>query len=137
MPFKMKDHTADIALEIKAKTLPKLFEEAARGYLFLLLENKKCTPTQFQNLEIEGENNEDLLVSFLSKLSFIFETKKKIPCSFEILRLKEKNLNAKVGLAPYNPKKHVILHDIKAITYHDLNIKKTKEGFQVTIVFDI
>ncbi len=137
MPFKIKDHTADIALEIKAKTLPQLFEEAGFGYLFLLIENQKCIPREFKTLKVEGENTEDLLVSFLSQLSFIFETKKKIPCSFEAIRLKEKSLTAKVGLTPYHPKKHIIQHDIKAITYHQLNIEKTKGGFQVTIIFDI
>ena len=137
MSFKILDHTADVAVKIESKTLEKLFEEAADSYLYLLIEKKKLKSSETKNIKLEAMDHEALLVSFLSELIYILETQNKIPCSFKIKQLTKTSLQAEVELAEFEPHKIEILHNIKAVTFYDLKIKKTTKGFNVTLVFDI
>ncbi|MBI2027745.1 MAG: archease [Deltaproteobacteria bacterium] len=137
MSFCVISHTADVALDISATTKPKLFEEAAKGYQYLLLENQECHPLEDYIIQLEGNDHESLLVKWLSELAYIFETKQQIACDFKVLALKNNHLRAKVGFAPYDPKMHSIQKDVKAVTYSDLKIEKTSKGFKTRIVFDI
>src|SRR3989338_1054385 len=137
MPFKILDHTADVAVKIESKTLEKLFEEAAGSYLYLLIEEEKLKPCETKKIKLEAMDHESLLVSFLSELIYILETQNKIPCNFKIKQLTKTSLQAEVACAQLEPHKISILCNIKAVTFYDLKIKKTTKGFNVTLVFDI
>lgn len=137
MPFTLISHTADVALDVSAPTKPKLFEEAARGYQYLLLEKQECHALEDYIIQLDGVDHESLLVKWLSELAYIFETKQQIACDFKILSLKNNHLRAKVGFVPYDPKIYSIQNDVKAVTYSDLKIEKTSKGFKTRIVFDI
>jgi SHS2 domain-containing protein len=45
----------------------------------------------------------------------------------------ETQLLATIGLQPVEER----WKEIKAVTYHDLEVRETNEGFEVTIVFDV
>lgn len=131
------EHTADLAVQIKATSRPKLFEEAAKAYLYLIINHQKWSSTEDLIIQVEGEDYEDLLVSWLSELVYIFESDRKIPLNFRVLQLSPTHLRCQVGFVAYNPKLHTIHNDIKAVTYHELEIKKIKNNFQTNIIFDI
>jgi SHS2 domain-containing protein len=84
-------------------------------------------------VEIRADDAEGLLVEWLSELAFLVEVKSFIFQRVEILTFSETYLKANVyGKIARELKVH-----IKAVTYHNLKIVETENGFEATVVFDI
>ncbi len=115
-----------------APDLPGLMEEAARG-LFELMGVEVSEETRcHRQLEIGADDREQLLVSFLEELLFIADSEDLAFDGF-LLNLVDTNLLARLegGFIVSRTK------EIKAVTYHYLEISETRRGLKTSIVFDV
>ena len=126
------EHTADLGLEVWAPDLAGLMEEAARGMFELMgvvvSEESRC----HRQLEIGADDREQLLVSFLEELLFIADSEELAFDGF-LLNLVDTNLQARLegGFIVDRSK------EIKAVTYHYLEISETNRGLETSIIFDV
>jgi SHS2 domain-containing protein len=132
MPFEEIQHTADWSLHAWAEDLPGLFAEAARGMGALAGMRLVDGPRTRRKITIRDPDAESLLVSFLSELLYLGEEEKLGFDEFD-LRFEVDRLEAEIGGAAI----HSINKIIKAVTYHNLQIRQTGKGFEVEIVFDV
>jgi SHS2 domain-containing protein len=132
MPFEEIQHTADWSLHVWATDLPELFSESARGMNALSGTRLSPAPKISRSIESVAPDHESLLVSFLSELVYFGEQEKLAFDEFKI-RIAENRLTAELDGAA------IISMDkaIKAVTYHNLQIRQTLKGFEVEIVFDV
>lgn len=139
--YKILSHTADIALEVQASTLPELFVEAARGFHDLLLEDAEVRPGRRRQIELRSDAPEDLLVLWLSELNYFVTVHAWLWREVENFSLAAEEgiwrLTATVSGESLDEARHYLYFDIKAVTYHQLAIVETPEGVQTRIVFDI
>ncbi len=125
-------HSADLALQVWAASLSGLFIQAAKGmYSLFHIENNEGSEV-YRKLDIQEIDFENLLVSFLNELLVDLQLNKKIYDQFRL----EINHPALIGDLT-GKKISGVGREIKAVTYHNLKIVKTKSGYQTTIVFDI
>jgi SHS2 domain-containing protein len=126
------EHTADWELEVWAPDLPGLMAEAARGMYELMgveiSEDARC----HRQLELLADDREQLVVSFLGELLFFAETEDLAFNGF-LLQVDGTNLVARLegGLILLRSK------EIKAVTYHRLEISETERGLKTRIIFDV
>jgi len=134
--YEVLEHTADIGLKVYGKDLKTLFTNSAAG-LFSLITNLDEVETK-ENIKIrlEDANREELLVSWLNELIFQFSARSFIPKEFKIEKISEKELTARVSGENIDLARHKILSEIKAATYHELEIKNTGDGFEAKVIFD-
>lgn len=126
------EHTADWELEVWGPDLPALFEQAARGMYALKGNHLEPQGGVERDLQLHAPDPESLLVAFLAELLFLEEVEGLGFDSFD-LHLEPASLSARMSGAPVrSPGK-----DIKAVTYHNLAIRKTDRGLEVNIVFDV
>lgn len=126
------EHTADWELMVWAPDLPSLFEQAARG--MYALSGLRFAPSAGQRraLRLEAGDAEGLLVLFLSELLHFIEHENLAFDCFQI-ELHGSVLIAELsGGAVQN-----IAKEIKAVTYHNLQVRQTAQGYRVNIVFDV
>jgi SHS2 domain-containing protein len=126
------EHTADWALEVWAPDLAALLVEAARGMYGLMGVVLAGGRRQRRRLELAGADRESLLVDFLAELLYLVESE---GLAFDELELEaaEGRLTAILEGAP------IASHtkDIKAVTYHRLEVCDTERGLLTRIVFDV
>jgi SHS2 domain-containing protein len=132
MPFEEIQHTADWALRVWAGSLPALFAEAARGMNVLSGAQPVPGPRLSRAFEAEAPDAESLLVLFLSELLYATEQEHLVFDAFKI-DVEGSGLKASMSGAPMLS----LINPIKAVTYHNLHIRKTDPGFEVEIVFDV
>ncbi len=126
------EHTADWELEVWAPDLPALMEEAARGMYELMgvevSEESRC----HRQIELLADDREELLVSFLGELLFLVEDEDLAFDGF-LLTVDDTSLVARLeGGSIVSRSK-----EIKAVTYHRLEISETKRGLETSIIFDV
>jgi len=131
-------HTADWELEVWAADLPGLLEQAARGMLHLAGARLQDSPSQAVLLNLRGADAESLMVTFLSELLFRME---QTGLGFSDFQLHIQELPDRAGLectATLLARPLLALDkEIKAVTYHRLNIASTRDGMHTRIVFDV
>ncbi len=131
--FLEDEHTADMALEVWAPSLPDLFITAAIGMFTLSgLQLKKDGPPTVHHFHTQAVDNETLLVYFLSELLFLSERHHAGFVDYQVTLAKNRLQADVTAVAIDSLEKH-----IKAVTYHDLAIQNEPDGYRVKIVFDV
>lgn len=126
------EHTADWALRVWAPDFAKLLETAALGMNHLSAFKLERKRAYVCDIHLEADDRESLLVNFLSEILYYAEVEHIGFDHYEI-HLNELKLEATVfGAGIVSQKK-----EIKAVTYHNMNIKETEKGLEVEIVFDV
>jgi SHS2 domain-containing protein len=130
--FEELPHTADWAVRVWAGSLPELFEEAALAMNALSGVKQAPCPRRRRTLKAEASDMESLLVAFLSDLVYFAEHEK---LAFDIFKVDIQNNKLKVTMS--GSPIQSMSKSIKAVTYHNLQIRKTEHGFQTEIVLDV
>jgi SHS2 domain-containing protein len=130
--FREIDHTADWELEVWAPDLESLLEQAARGMYSLAGTCLEESPRQKRTIQVEFDDYESLLVSFLNELLFAGEQESLAFEHFDI-RLKADQMFAMVEGAPIARQEK----EIKAVTWHKLQVRTHEWGLEVRLVFDV
>lgn len=126
------EHTADIALRVWAPSIPELLAQAAKGMFALCGVQSKKQSRRQRTFQISFSDYENLLVNFLSELLYYVERDKLVLDRFQITL---HNHQLKVIATGYPIQS--IQKMIKAVTYHQLEVKTTEDGFTAQIVFDV
>lgn len=133
----MIDHTGDIGVEVYGEDLPALFRHAANALFDIILGDSKIETRHEERVAVSANDQEQLLVTWLSELLYLFDTKRVVLTSFEFERLTETQLEGKVEGEFFDPARHRIETEIKAVTYHGLKIEKKGPLYTTVIVFDV
>ncbi|MCS7241914.1 MAG: archease [Candidatus Caldatribacterium sp.] len=137
-PFEVLDHTADIGLVAWGKSLEELFANAALGMFSLIGALEEVDGGFETTLSVEGSDYEDLLVTWLNELLYLFEAEEVLLSRFDILELGQYYLRAKVGGEPIDFEKHELFRVVKACTYHEVKVEEVVPGlFRAQVYFDI
>jgi len=135
--FAPVEHTSDLGLQVWGKDLKELFLNASEGLLRLMLEPDTVRPARKQAVKISAANAEELLVSWLERPVFLLDADEFVCAGAEISRISETELEGSWLGEDYTPARHVLRQSVKAVTYHDLEIKKGEDRLTVTIIFDV
>jgi SHS2 domain-containing protein len=132
MGFQEIPHTADWALRVWADDLAGLLAEAARAMNSLAGVVLESGTRVRRSIDLQGQDAESLLVTFLTELVFVQEQEHLSFDQFNIRvtgdRLKAELVGAKIASVDKT---------VKAVTWHNLNIEKTLRGLEVEIVLDV
>lgn len=131
------DHTADIGLRIRAKTLEELFNEAGRAFTAVVVENPEAVrPAEECRFEIPGRERDYLLFDWLNELLYRFDTHRQLFSRFD-MHVSEEGLQGSAWGETVDPARHHLTHEVKAITYHHLRVEQTVDGWQAEVILDI
>jgi len=137
MTYKLIDHTADFGIEVYGPDHQTVFTNAAEAMFDLVLDSGQVTGSESEYIEVSGTDWPDLLVNWLRELLYLFNGERKVIKSVEIKSISENRIAASIFFDYYSPEHHFIKNEIKAVTYHQAEIKKTDDGLIARIIFDV
>jgi SHS2 domain-containing protein len=135
--YQLLEHTADLRLKVKGRNLRLLFSNAALAMFDIIAEEKKTGKAPSQKIKItqDAADLEELFINWLNELLSLSSAKGLIFNSFNILKLTPNSLEAIVcGRNISNYKVNV---EVKAATYHRLELERSTSGWQAQLVFDV
>jgi SHS2 domain-containing protein len=131
--FEEIPHTADWSFRAFGRDLNELFENAA-GAIFELEGAAGEGGTEIARaVEIAGIDYESLLVNWLSELLYMQESHREVYHRFHVEALTPTALTARVHGTPFTRIDKVI----KAVTYHNLKIEQSVNGWEAVVVVDV
>jgi SHS2 domain-containing protein len=126
-------HTADWAVRVKSVTLGGLFEQAAIGMQAMMgitTFGERATTREFT---ASGDDVETLLIKFLEEILFLLEVENCHVSGITFEDIHETHLRAHLDCQPLRS----IEKEIKAVTFHQLEIRRLPSGYETVIVFDV
>ncbi len=131
------DHTADLGLRIRAATLNHLFAEAGECLLACMVDSPAGVEArQSERLAIDGIDREYLLFDWLRELLNRSDEARMLWCQFDVA-VSPNGLEATIRGEPFDPTRHLLSREVKAITYHGLKIEDVDDGFLAEVIVDI
>ena len=93
--------------------------------------------TAIRDVLVKGEDFPDLMVRWLGEILYLFEGENFIVHSIEIKSISPIQLKSTLSLSSFEPEYHRVLREIKAVTYHQISVDKTNDGWEARVIFDI
>ncbi len=137
MKYKLINHTADLGIHVFGRNPEELFTNAAQAMFDQITDLKALKGIAQQKIQVTGTDWPDLMVNWLRELLYLWTVKELLVKTVEILSLSETALSAVVRVEPYNPEKHDIKTEIKAVTYHQSIVESKLTGWESKIIFDV
>lgn len=135
--YKFLPHTSDIKLYIEGDTLEELFTSAFEGMASIMKNDfcdSKSSGSLREDISFESIDTTTLLVEFLSDVLTLAQGEKAIFCTVDFMSLNENSLQVSIG----GEKVEGFDEDIKAVTYHEAEVRKNEKGnWETVIIFDI
>jgi len=137
--YELIEHTADIGIRVKGRSLEELFKNAALAMFEIIAEKEPATKSPSHQVTIiikqKANNLEELFVNWLNELLSLSATKEKIFCGFKFNNLEKDRLESEVSGCDI--KDYKINSEIKAATYHQLKLEQTDSGWLAEVIFDV
>jgi len=131
------DHTADAGILVQAPDLKDLFARAAWGMFSLVTDLDTVRLVERSRIRIEASDRLALMVNWLSELNYRHVTEHRLFGKFAIVEICEKWLSAEVHGERFDPARHKVFREIKAVTFHDLRLQRDDQGWKAQIIFDL
>ena len=137
LPFRILEHTADIGFEAFGATRQDVFRNAARALMYLMVDLEAISPREEKPLSAEASDLPSLLVNWLSEILYLFDAEGWLFRDFQFDALTERGLTAVARGEKFDRRKHQVKLLVKAVTYHQLDLMETAEGWRAQVYVDI
>jgi SHS2 domain-containing protein len=131
------EHTADLGLRARSADLNALFADIALALQSVLVEDLAAVRAERRlDVRLPADDREYLLFDWLRTLLYHFDVEKLLFSRFEV-KVGDDGLEATAWGEPLDPGRHEPAHEVKAITYHQLKVERTTEGWLAEVIVDI
>lgn len=139
--YEYLEHTADAKFRAYGNTLEEVFENAALAMFNIMIDTSKVSGEMAKGICLNSPDLESLLVDWLSELLYIFEVDEVVFWKFRVEEIREVegeySIKAQAFGERFERGSHPFETDIKAVTYNQLEVSKTEEGWEAQVVVDI
>ncbi|WP_137285167.1 archease [Halorussus salinisoli] len=160
MGYQLRDHTADVAVEATGRTLGSVFAAAADGMAAAMCETIPEEGGDRFELEVRAEGREALLFDYLDELIYERDVRAVLPVDNEAevreedggSERREEDREAErreedgrdetgewvlEGSARGVPLEEISAREVKAVTYSEMALEETDEGWRAYVVLDV
>ena len=138
LSYKLLDHVTDAIIEVKASDLNEAFKVAGQAVTDITLDSRSVTEKEERIISVSGENLDYLLLNWLEAVIYQLITE-----GFAIARISSKvsknseySIEATVYGEPIDLKKHGFKVEIKAPTFHEMEIDES-DGVRLKFLLDL
>lgn len=132
--YEILEHTGDVKIRAYGSTKEELFENAMHGMMAILNSKVKSQNSKVRKVKLESQDINALLVDFLSEVNYLRQVNREAYEKVNFITFSDSELEAE--LKGY--KVEEFGEDIKAVTFHDLDIHQNPQGtWETVIVFDV
>lgn len=131
--FEILQHTADVRLRVTASTLEELFADALRGLMSVLHGAPAAGEPQDESIELDSVDLTALLVDFLNDALVRAVVHRRAYTGASFASLTESHLEATLTSVPADS----LDEDVKAVTHHEAEVRRSGEGWTTMLVLDI
>jgi SHS2 domain-containing protein len=133
--FEIIEHTADVGIRATGATIEEVFEQATRGLAHIMGIWHPGTGERVP-IEVEARDREALLVDWLSEVLWLHDSRDALLGAVEVERVGAGVASGAVVLIP-RAGRAVEGTQIKAVTYHQLEVRQAGSEWRARLYVDV
>lgn len=138
--FEFFDVTADVGFRAYGQDLNDAFGNAAQAMFEVMTDTSQVKPKVIREILVESEDEKALLYDWLSELLFIHDYEGLVFSQFTVtIQQKDPetfNLSAVVWGEEFNQATHEVRDEVKAVTFHLMEIVKEENRCTLQVIVD-
>jgi len=134
-PYRYIDHTADLGIEVWAKSAEELFINIGQAIFETQIAGDVRADLE-RHITLQAGSLEELFVDWCRELLYNFSVEGFIPATYDV-EITGLSLDAHLRGDAFDLKCHRVKIEIKNPTYHNLMIKGERNGIRAKIIFDV
>jgi len=135
--YRLIDHTADLGIEVYGKDLKDLFHNAGEALFEILCDLSEVAESVEKAVNLDCEDLEQLMVEWLGELLYLHDTERLLFKRFEIEEIENKKIKAIVYGEEFKEGRHSVNTEIKAVTYHQIQVRQEEGRWLSRVIFDL
>jgi SHS2 domain-containing protein len=134
--FQIFPTTADLGVEFWGESYEEFFSQGGVALTSIITDVNGLTPNCEVEFYVKADSLEDLVVAWLNELIYLMETHRVFFSSFQFSKCSKRELRGVAKGEPYLPEKHTLGEEVKAATYHNLEVTCI-EGYRAKVILDL
>jgi len=128
---------ADVAFIAYGKNLSELFSNSALAMFEVMINTKQVKPKIEKKIKVKGNDFQSMMFNWLNKLLVFVDSENLVFSKFQT-KIDEKNLTLQATCKgeKIDSKRHETRTAVKACTYHEMKIEKSKI-WKAQVILDI
>jgi SHS2 domain-containing protein len=135
--YLLLNHTADLGFEIKGFDQANLFEKAGRALLHVIFGTVLARGAESIYITLSGDDQSDLMVRWLTEILYLIEGEHLVTTDIVIDSISSTTISATLSALPFDPLRHEIIREIKAVTYHQIEVAESNGIWKARVIFDL
>jgi SHS2 domain-containing protein len=131
------EHTADVGLEARADDLGELLAALAEGLADLVAPREQVSPREGRTLAVRADDPASLAVDFLNELAAALQSDRFLVAEVRVASADETSVDAELLGEPYDARRHEYATEVKAATYHEIQVAEHADGWLARVILDI
>jgi len=131
------EHTADIGLSAWGDSLGELLEALAEGLAGLMCAPEGIHPSERRALSVTGSDVETLTVDFLAGALTLMTAERFCVREVRVTAADSDGAEAELVGEPLDPGRHEMKVEVKAVTYHDLSVRRQDGRWTARVLLDV
>ncbi|MBW2673719.1 MAG: archease [Deltaproteobacteria bacterium] len=136
-PYRIFEHTADLGVEIYGTDERDLFRNAALALSDIMTDRRRLRGREEREIVAEGGDREEVLVNFLREVLYLYNGEGWLLKECVISEMDGFHLCAVATGEPFAHGRHTMDVEIKAVTYHRVQIQRAAQGWTGRVICDV
>ena len=129
--------TADLTVDTRGETLEDAFGQAAIAQFNAMTPLEGIGQNEIREIQVEGDDLGALLFNFLDELLYLHEVELIVFSAFDLEIDRERFILKAVCRGEFfDVSRHVQGIAVKAVTFHQMKMEQTDEGWNLRVVLD-
>jgi len=133
--FSEFEHTGDVGIELAAPSRLELFRRAVIAMVRLMVAGEEIRAIESRTVTAIADNDADLMHDLLAAALNVFLVDGFVWKDASIEE-RDGELSARLLGEPYDPARHEFRGEIKAVTYHQLEVAQAGKDWRARVIFD-
>lgn len=137
MGFRLREHTADVAIEGEGETLGECFAALADGTAAAQCDDVPEEGGERFSLSVDAEDLEAACFDYLDDLLYRRDVRNVLPVDNDAAVERRGDRWTVAASARGVPLERLEAREVKAVTYSDMAIEETDDGWRAYVVLDV
>lgn len=136
-PYRIFEHTADLGVEIYGTDERELFRNAGLALSDIMTDRSRVEAREEREIVAEGVDRAEVLVNFLREILYLYNGEGWLLKECEISEVNGFHLRATATGEPFAHGRHTMDVEIKAVTYHRAEVRRSEQGWTGRVICDV
>lgn len=135
--YRILSRSSDLLIKVFGGTQAELFANSAFALFDLITDIGKVEIRERLSLEVEGVNRDDLMVNWMRELLYLYQGSGYLLREFLVHEARDNYVRGEVCGEKFDPDRHEIQRDIRAVAYHQSRMDKTGDQWTAQVIFEL